>query len=272
MQALVPAARVLINSAYRTSGTSSQPTFIMQGSLFTPSTDPEIDRFVAVNKAVIPLTMQVVQSSNNQLSITETNLNTGIPQTFTVTIGNGSYDLFSFELAVQQALNNASAILGYTLTYFTTISTTTGNMTFGITDADYEVYLNFGSPTTANTILGLPSSGQSTAITDSQNYTGTGIVSISGPRMLVIRSPNFVSSFYEARTNSLSNIIGIIPVTAPPFYTQIWEEGAFPKMRGRIASQVDNLIINITDENGIQLDFQGETIQIDFAIYEIRRI
>lgn len=262
---VIPARVCFINSSFRQAGTSSSFSVALPSSPLYPELISGATTYVAVRSAVIPLSYESINSNNNVLSVTETS--GGIDLTFSAVIGVGQYDLLGFQTALNQALTAASAVNGYGATYNCEVSTVTGSCTFQLTTSPgITVVLHFDSPTTADTILGLPTTGDSTPFSDSASYTGPGIISISGPRYIQVRSPAFVSDYYENRIQAESNILLSLPVTASALHTLTWSP-AYPTSFARIASTIDFLPIDITDENGVILNLRDQPVQIELGIY-----
>lgn len=260
----IPRRTCFVDSSNRSAGTTSFFSFAMTGTPLKPDPDPNMDTYVAIRTAVIPLTYNSVNTTNNVMSVSETQ---GTTKTFTVTIPAGQYDLLSMQTTTAQALSQASTAHGFGLPYNVTISTTTGSATFSLTSYSTPTVItfNFGSVFTAASILGLPSSGAG-VFTQSTSYTGTGIVSISGPRYICIRSPNFIQDNYEVAVNGPSNILESFPITAQQYSTQIFNP-SMPITLSRISATVDSPTFDITDENGINLDLRGQPVQFLIALY-----
>lgn len=262
--AVIPKRLCFINSAYASQGTTSLFYQNMTSSPIRPDPDSTRTTYIAVRSAVIPMSFEAVNSSNNALVVNETQ--GGITKTFTAFIGAGQYDLVGFQSAVNQALLIASAVSGYTASYNCVVSTSTGQCSFGLTTAGISATLTFDAPTTSNNILGLPTAGLSSAFTNTTVYTGPGLISISGPRYIMIRSQSFLSEYYEARVNAVSNIMLAIPVTASNMQTLTWAP-AYPTTYSKIGAAIDTININITDENGVNLNLRNQPVQIEFGIY-----
>lgn len=260
----IPRRTCFVNSTYRSNGTGSLFTINMTGTPLRPALEPNADTFIAVRSAAIPLTYNSVNSTNNVLNLTELQGESFFD--FLVIIPPGQYDLLAMQTTLSQVMSQASSASGLGLTYDAVISTTTGSVTFSLVDEMTTTTVNIIlSNSTAISILGLPSTGTATW-TNSTSYTGSGIVSISGPRYICIRSQSFIQDNYEVAINGPSNILETFPITAPQFSMQIFNP-AMPITLSKISCTIDTMTFNITDENGINLDLRGQPVQFLLALY-----
>jgi hypothetical protein len=271
---LIPVSNVHVNSGspiiQQIQGTTN---FIvpLPGGPIAP--DEGFSYKAAITSATIPLSYYGVNSSNDTVNITETDGTT--PVTFTVKLLDGQYTNVSFISMLNTAMTDASAVSGYSFTYNSSLSITTGKISYSITDAAPNAvtinYLVFA--TTATVPLGLPPkniTGVATTFTALAPWLSYNVINIQGPYEIHIRSNQFPTNVFEARTQSPSTILAIIPVVGAQFQTTIYIP-AIPKIFADINSRTDFMSVMITDENGILLDLNGQPVFFDLQVYCVAR-
>lgn len=257
------------NNVARLAGSTTNVVVALSGSPISPENGIRLK--AAITSATVPLSYYGVNTTNNVVSVTETNGVT--PLTFDVTLEPGQYTNVSFITMVNDVMTTASLASGYAFTYNSSLSTDTGRISFKITDvAPNAGSINYQAATTTATIpLGLPPknlNGVITTYTALVPWLSYNVLNIQGPYEIHIRCDQFPTNVYEVRSQSISTILAIIPITGLMFQTTVYLP-AIPKIFADVGSRADFLNIRVTDQDGNLLDLNGQPVFFDLQIYRV---
>lgn len=253
--------KVLVDSFYRNDPTS------LNVSNFTYTLNQEISRVsrIYVESAQIPFTYFTTNATNNSLTI---EYDSG---TISAIVSPGNYNSGTIATAVRSALDSF-AIPGVVwsvtfdpITFKLKITITGGSGSFKILVASDPLSI-------------WPSVGFTQDTTYSAVHTSDGVMDLSGPRYLVIKSEligenraytTAVSTLYTSTVNA-NTIIHTVPVNTNPGGV-ILDVAPSPRysILGFKTSFKDNIDFRLEDDRGNLLDLNGNHWSVQF-IFELR--
>lgn len=216
---------------------------------------------------LIPNSFYNVNSKNNTLSITETGGGGG-GGTFSITIGQGNYSIVDFISELTDELDTASVASGDTNTYLAVFDNIQGKLTYSYTGTSTSVQFN-DSGSTSFPILGL-NTGTNHSFTVASPLISQKVSFLNKIRFLGLNCSGDLSLSNHFDKIGLINRIARVPILSDSF-----TDNFIPNDRGSNFYRINPRTINtlqfqLLDEDGDQIDLNGEEFQFDLVFYKRR--
>lgn len=204
-----------------------------------------------VQSAQIPASFYAITSTNNTFNYT---VNT-VAYNIQVTPGNYNYN------TLVTAMTTAFTVNGHTFTFV--LNRASNILTMTLSSGTWNNIL----PSSIGVVLGFLPTTTYTIVANTITYPN--LFDVMGPKKLKIFSSNMAIDSYDSINNSTTNLIETISVNVPGFSLILYQniDGTYGHLRTHYLSTVD---IQITDENGNMIDFNGVgwTITVVLILYK----
>lgn len=208
---------------------------------------PGFDRLTLLS-ASIPINWDIINATNNQLTIEEQSPN----NTFVVTISPGNYTASGLAAQLQSTLNASSpGLFTYTVGY----NNITNKITIACTNT-YRIRGDLNTSTSLAPLIGFPLSSTAYAITNTSTYK----VDIGPPRQIYIRIKSVDGGVITSNDNNRGNTF-VVPLSVGAYQVNLYEAmSAFEQtvdITPGAARALRNMEIGLYFENGTVIPIQS---------------
>lgn len=211
---------------------------------------PEGFKALTLQSASIPLNINVINSNNNVLTVTES---LG-PLTITASITPGNYTSGSLATEIATQLTAASLATGNSYTYTCTIPSSTNKCTIA-TSANFTIRGDLTPTTSICRLLGYKPIQSAAAL----SQVGSWMVNIGPPSRIFIQTDIVSSSVVTSNINNTGSQF-VVPVTVPIYDTAYTDFYQFQQTQ-RLAvnsSGISSITVTLKDDRGALLDILSD--------------
>jgi hypothetical protein len=223
---------------------------------------------IALQSATIPVSWYNINSNNNTLNVTESELDDSNATTHTLTLTQGNPNGYDFASQLQTVLNSGTS---NSTVYSVTFSPTNYTLTLSTDTSNRKTVINLGS-CTCSAMLGLASTGSAT-LTTASDLTSTYPINLLGSVLSVnVRLLNSAitgkGQIESVGGGSVSNLLAKILVDVGNFDVISYKSILHNPLL--LTSDSINIIqLAITDSSGVAIDFNNQEWELPLILEKL---